>query len=451
MKSKITTKHALFSSVMSLFLCVAMLIGSTFAWFTDTASTSVNSITAGNLHVEIQDKNGNSIDTLEWVKDDGTVIDNQEGILWEPGCTYLLTPFKIVNTGNLALKYKIVITGLDGDSPLLNVIKFTYKNESGEGFDMSAEGHLTAKGTVGAETALITVSAHMDELAGNEYQDKTLTGVKFTVYATQDTVEYDSEKNTYDESAEYPKAVNTQGTLDDAIKNTSSEEKTTLALPSGSFNLTNGVAKGKDVTIMGTKDTVIDICQNLNGESGVNSGMNYQDDANLAFEGVTILGQSSGNYGGIVRATTTFKDCTINGKLTLYGNATFIDCTFVNADDYAIWTWGAKNVTFESCTFESGGKAINLYGGSSVAGTPTTTMSVNNCVFNDSNNGAKGKAAIETGNDYGSSYVLTVNNITVNGFAINSEGTSTNSKIWANKKSMSAENLTVIIDGVKVQ
>ena len=202
---------------------------------------------------------------------------------------------------------------------------------------------------------------------------------------------------------------------------------------------------------MGTKDTVIDICQNLNGESGVNSGMNYQDDANLAFEGVTILGQSSGNYGGIVRATTTFKDCTINGKLTLYGNATFIDCTFVNADDYAIWTWFAKNVTFESCTFESGGKAINLYGGSSVAGTPTTTMSVNNCVFNDSNNGAKGKAAIETGNDYDSSYVLTVNNITVNGFAINSEGTSTNSKIWANKKSMSAENLTVIIDGVKVQ
>ena len=52
MKSKITTKHALFSSVMSLFLCVAMLIGSTFAWFTDTASTSVNKVEEiGRAHV----------------------------------------------------------------------------------------------------------------------------------------------------------------------------------------------------------------------------------------------------------------------------------------------------------------------------------------------------------------------------------------------------------------
>ena len=202
-----STKRALLSSALAILMCVAMLIGTTFAWFTDTASTGVNKITSGNLHVEIQDKEGTEIDTLKWVDKDGNDIANQEGILWEPGCTYLLTPFQIVNTGNLALKYKIVITGLDGDSPLLDVIKFTYKTASGEEFDMSAEGHLTAKGTDGASTGVITVSAHMDEAAGNDYQEKTLTGVKFTVVATQDTVESDSFNNQYDKNAEYRRAV----------------------------------------------------------------------------------------------------------------------------------------------------------------------------------------------------------------------------------------------------
>ena len=202
LKSK---KSALLMSFTSLLICFAMLVGSTFAWFTDTATTGVNQITSGNLHVEIQNKAGDEIDKLEWVsvdKETGetSVIEKQDEILWEPGCTYLLTPFKIVNTGNLALKYKIVITGLDGDSPLLNVIKFTYKTASGEEFDVSAEGHLAANG---GSTGMITVSAHMDEAADNRYQDKELTNIRFTVYATQDTVENDSYDNQYDKDAPY--------------------------------------------------------------------------------------------------------------------------------------------------------------------------------------------------------------------------------------------------------
>ena len=210
------TKRALLTSVMALVMCVVMLVGTTFAWFTDTASTGVNKITSGNLHVEIQDKEGKEIDTLKWVDKNGNDIANQDDILWEPGCTYLLTPFKIANTGNLALKYKIVITGLDGDSPLLDVIKFTYKTASGEGFDMSAEGHLTAKGTAGASTDMITVSAHMDEAAGNDYMSKTLTGIKFTVYATQDTVENDSFNNQYDKYAQYGERTVRTGAIEKA-------------------------------------------------------------------------------------------------------------------------------------------------------------------------------------------------------------------------------------------
>lgn len=190
------TKKALIASLLSLVLCVSMLVGSTFAWFTDTASTGVNRITSGNLHVEIRDESGNKLTKLEWKASDGRA---QDQILWEPGCTYTLTPFKIVNTGNLALKYKLVVTGLDGDSELLNVIRFTYKIGT-EDFALNEEGHLAANG---GETGLITVSATMASDAGNEYMGKTLDNVKFTVYATQDAVENDSFGNRYDQFATY--------------------------------------------------------------------------------------------------------------------------------------------------------------------------------------------------------------------------------------------------------
>ena len=214
MTNRKSTKRALLGSVMAMVLCLAMLVGATFAWFTDTASTGVNKIQAGNLDIEIQDETGKAIDTLAWATKDGTAFaEDGKTPLWEPGCTYTLTPFQIVNKGNLALKYKIVVTGLEGDAGLLKVIKFTYKTGE-ETFDMNTEGHLTANG---GASKVITVSAHMDEAAGNEYMNKTLEGVKFTVYATQDTVESDSFNNTYDENAAYP-VVSAAG-LQDAMTN----------------------------------------------------------------------------------------------------------------------------------------------------------------------------------------------------------------------------------------
>lgn len=91
------------------------------------------------------------------------------------------------------------MTGLDGDSELLDVIRFTYKIGT-EDFALNEEGHLAANG---GETGLITVSATMASDAGNEYMGKTLDNVKFTVYATQDTVENDSFGNRYDQFATY--------------------------------------------------------------------------------------------------------------------------------------------------------------------------------------------------------------------------------------------------------
>ena len=93
------TKKALLMSVLSMVLCVAMLVGMTFAWFTDTASTGVNKIQAGTLKVDIVDKEGRSLkgEILKF-----SDVNGNTNILWEPGATFNLTPFKIVNKGNLA-------------------------------------------------------------------------------------------------------------------------------------------------------------------------------------------------------------------------------------------------------------------------------------------------------------------------------------------------------------
>ena len=77
-------------------------------------------------------------------------------------------------------------------------------------------------------------------------------------------------------------------------------------------------------------------------------------------------------------------------------------------------------------------------------------MTIDNCIFNDSEALDVKKAAIEIGDDYGSSYVLIVNNTVVNGYAINDEGTKTGTKLWGNKNSMPKERLSVTINNKKV-
>lgn len=434
------TKHALIVSIMAMLLCVAMLVGTTFAWFTDTASTAVNKIQAGTLDIQLLDGSGNSLEgqTLAWQKAAGH--ENEE-VLWEPGCTYKLQPIVIKNAGNLALKYKIVITGIQGDAELNNAIEWTITNTSAT--TALDEDHPLAAGAFDT----LTISGHMMESAGNEYQGLSIDGIGITVIATQDTVEYDSNNNQYDANAKYPIVANTQAELNDAIASAQSGSaiSTEVVLPAGNFKLDNGTAQNKNITISGTADTVVTVV----GDTG--NQMNYQNGATLAFEGVTIKGQASGDFGGIAHvAKTTFVNCTFNGKLTLYGDATFINCTFTNKSDYAIWTWGAKNAEFIGCTFNSGGKALLLYGGAGSTETPTTNLTVTDCVFNDDNTLTTDKAAIEIGNDYNAVYNLTVNNITVNGFVVNPEGISTGSTIWANKNSMDRAHLNVVIDGVDV-
>ncbi len=494
MNNKRATKRALLTSVMALVMCVVMLVGTTFAWFTDTASTGVNKIQAGNLDIELAYKN-------TYIPDGTPILDGgfaavtektkvfDEDALWEPGHVEYVV-LKIRNAGTLALKYKLGInianetgsTNVYGNQfNLSNYIKFAVlEGDKTKGdFDRDAlvtaaaaadnhalsagytdEDHLVPLGKENATSGdasekIVTLVVWMPTNVGNEANydaavaKAPVINLGINVAATQYTYEKDSFDEKYDEDAAYPVVVSNQKQVNDAITN-AANKKATIVMPANTkFTLDSGIAhegdKSRDITFVGDDSQTVDVITNAVSAEG--GQLNYQRGSSFTYENLTIQA-GEGNFDGIVCNELTFKDCTIKGKLTLFGKATFINCVFDNtmANQYSIWTWGGTDVTFEGCTFNTNGKAILLYGGAD--GKNPTNLVVNNCVFNDRNNGTAGKAAIEIGNDYNATYTLTVKNATVNGFAA---GKNTGSTLWANKNSMDAAHLTVTIDGTKVQ
>ena len=232
MTNRKTTKRALLSSVLALILCFAMLLGSTWAWFTDTATTNVNTIQAGTLDVQLLDAQGNTIEgkKLDFLGLDGNNALTNTDLLWEPGVTFETNTFYIVNEGNLALKYQLVLNNAEAtDNKLLDVIAIfavvdnngkeeyypmnacaeQYKedqlaaNDADERFANVVDdltGNLKKKEKSGA----IKLWAHMLESANNDYQNLEVKNLAVSVYATQDTVEVDANNNTYDANATFP-------------------------------------------------------------------------------------------------------------------------------------------------------------------------------------------------------------------------------------------------------
>lgn len=239
-------------------------------------------------------------------------------------------------------------------------------------------------------------------------------------------------------------------TLNDAITNASKDGNVSIKLPAEStVTLDNGIAnesaKAKDLTFVGDGTQTVDVVSKaINAEGGM---LNYQRGSKFTFKNMTIV-NGENTYDGIVCDELVYENCTITGVTTLYGKATFINCTFENdmPNQYSIWTWGGTDVLFDGCTFNTNGKAILLFGEEK-----TTNLTVNNCKFIDRNNGTAGKAAVEIGEaNYGkhNNFTVTLNNNTVIGHA---KGKNTESTLWANKNNMSAEYLSLTIDGTKVQ
>ena len=327
MNNKRATKRALLTSVMALVMCVVMLVGTTFAWFTDTASTGVNKIVAGNLDVALEMKNPdyNSTDSAskEWISAEGKTLQFKkaagapanEQVLWEPGCRYELPQLRVVNNGNLALKYKIQITGIQGSAKLNEVIDWTINDAP---INLT-EQHLSA----GQTGAAFTIKGVMQTTAGNEYQGLSIDGIGITVYATQDNVENDSFGPDYDKYATYYPVLDAAG-MKDALVN------------GGNIKVDANVDVGADALVV-AKNTTID----ANGKT-LTTTADIWDESKMDW---SLISARNG------------------ANLTITGNGTF---KAKENDSFAVDVQDGSIVTIENGTFIGNMHAVYVYDGTAV-------------------------------------------------------------------------------------
>ena len=221
-----SSKRALLASVLSLVICAAMLVGTTFAWFTDSVTSKKNTIVAGNLDVELEYATVDDTGVLSgWKSVDGATDLFADG-LWEPGYAQVVY-LRVSNLGTLALKYQFSLnitsetpgTNVDGEQFLLSdYLQYGVVNGRDTAFATRAEaiaavqnpapldtytkaGNLAA----GGDPQYVALVVYMPETVGNEANyrgsDIPTIALGLNLTATQDTVESDSFDNTYDAGA----------------------------------------------------------------------------------------------------------------------------------------------------------------------------------------------------------------------------------------------------------
>ena len=361
MNNKRATKRALLTSVMALVMCVVMLVGTTFAWFTDTASTGVNKIQAGNLDIEVEYRTtaGGDWKTLDNADD----LFGTEDTRFEPGHTRVVE-LKIKNAGNLALKYKIgmnVVSETAGTNKAGNPYKLSnylkVATSPIQQYDPNAGPHdvsylmeqlifekgnilawehrdfanfeleYTSNGSVhelkpGA-AQILGIKVYMPETVGNEanaISTEKAASIEFglNILATQYTVESDSFGTQYDKDATYP--------VVDAA-----------ALAASVADLANE----------GNKNVVVSVAQDMNNIAGIKTakGNTLTMDLNGKSVGVSY-GQGSTN-------TTTNGMQLLQGSTVTLKNGTYKANHGNDADhNIAILIQNYSNLTIENCTLD---------------------------------------------------------------------------------------------------
>ena len=392
MNNKRATKRALLTSVMALVMCVVMLVGTTFAWFTDTASTGVNKIQAGNLDIELQMKEGDN-----WVPAEGKTLQFKkaaghegEEVLWEPGCRYELPELRIVNKGNLALKYKIIINGIEGDAKLNEAIDWTItrgnENDKLAGDINGFEYKMLPKAAGDADypSQTFTIKGTMKKEAGNEYQGLSIDGIGITVVATQYTYEYDSMDNLYDQNADATIQVNRDNIQDYLDGKYGSIDGMTLVLAAGDYGR---IEFGRATAYAGSNTKYYcggnesnpaaikqDIADHPNGGAGKREYVRSMSNVTLkAADGATVAINGLVAFGGQVNSTKWYSRDFVADR----------DMSATENNNICYWIgqrW--SNITFENLTFKDGVN-IEAYGNKD---TLIDNVKFDNCKFNIANN-----------------------------------------------------------------
>ncbi len=428
-----TTKRALFTSVMSLIICVVMLMGTTFAWFTDSVASGKNKIVAGNLDVELYYQN----DTVtDWKKVDADTNVFKADSLWEPGHTEVVK-LKVVNEGTLALKYLLNLAvvseiggvNVDGDDfKLSDYIKYGTTSDavtSREGAIDAVEAGAQALSTAASQGGTLlsekekelTLVVYMPETVGNEanYRGDAIPTIDFGIelLATQVENESDSFGIDYDANATYPAGtyyVNNGAEFADvlnAITNDDSIDSAKIVLNDdivwetgagiGSTPVIPEDSSLKNLTIYGNGNTLTATGKGVGALRAANGGTliledivvedeskSYNESAweltYLEFAGKLNFKNVTFNSGIMVSADNA-EATTFSLRSTPAYTATFTDCTFNTKEDsvYGVWVDNGA-VLFTGCTFTGtrGLKMAEIYSNSNI-----DNVTVDNCLFAD--------------------------------------------------------------------
>ena len=451
-----TTKRALLSSVMAMLLCVTMLIGTTFAWFTDSVTSGKNTIVAGNLDIELE----YSKDGSEWntVKDKTDLVN--PNALWEPGHTEVVY-LRIRNAGTLALKYNFSMNVADetvGTSVAGNYIRLSEHLKYGivEGRNTKFADRAAARAAVTAPLTLATYNeadrnleagdtrnfalvVYMPESVGNEanYRGNAVPKIELglILVATQHTYESDSFDNQYDANAEYdPKIVATAADFEAALDNPDVTEiivasDITFDWGGNSYGNSNAL-KMQDKVISGaTGNEVVTF-------KGYGSANTIKD---VTISNIKVVDETVGDSAGWEHAYLEFENLTatdvnfVNAP-QLNGTCILTNCTFTGtADKYAAWI-NSGNITLKNCVF-NGIRSLKIH---EAYGSNVVSVDVDGCTFNTT-----GKPGVVIG-DLDATTSITIKNSTFNNCAAGDQ----NKYIYESDTDVTTFNFTEIANTV---
>ena len=376
MTKRKSTKSALLSSALALFLCFTMLLGTTYAWFTDSVTSANNVIKTGSLKVDLEVLETDNATWTSVKESNAPIFDYQN---WEPGYVQVKV-LRVVNEGTLALKWKAHLEG-NKDAEIAKVID-VYVKEDVEAYpadraeietwthvgtlsefinsiETTTTGEILPNAEKNAYEAL-GIAFKMQETAGNEYQEADLGAFTLRILATQLTAEGDSFDDQYDKDA----------SLDDV----KSEKEITLTDENAGDSIVIG--KMEDVTLDLADQTLNNTLVN-NGTLSATGGaietpknatgaaaVGFQNHGEATLTDVTMSTGSSSDYGNILYAgsTTTYQNVEIvtagggigvtdGAKATFESGSVYVDSASTSAR-YLFYVVGeGSELTIDGGTF----------------------------------------------------------------------------------------------------
>ena len=425
MTKKHSTKKALLASALSLLLCVSMLVGPTFAWFTDSVTSANNIIMSGNLDVALE----YSTDMVNWTAVDANTNIFDDEALWEPGYTEVVY-LRVSNLGSLAMKYKLSVNVAsetegktrDNNTPyklsdyieygiIKNVTaaygtddRMTARADIGTASKLnvaySEEFHLVGKTATATDTDVYALVVYMPESVGNEANHNgtaiPVINLGLSVLATQDTVQEDSFSDQYDKDATYTISVKSTNELVSSFENMT--EATVFDATGVSLNIdTIGTTTDEIIvptfsiptgaTVKGAEFKIESASMISAKKTAVSDTVAFDECAIVTADAVAGDGVPAtalvGEMGTTVSSTKyVFNNCTFEGYVMLIGiNAEFNNCTFVLSDEDDGATWCSfGEYDFNNCTFNYEG-GTNLLTASTIYADGYATVVLKNCTL----------------------------------------------------------------------